>query len=56
MGSNEYISSYVKKYINDEINLPSSIMIDGKWGSGKTHFVLNSLIPKIQHYRGTCNE
>lgn len=48
MNSNDYIATYIKNYLFDEIKLLSSIMIDGKWGSGKTHYLLNELIPSLQ--------
>ncbi len=36
----------IKKYIvNDRINY--AVLIDGDWGSGKTHFVKEELIPKL---------
>lgn len=46
--SNEYIIDYVTKYINNNIKLPSAIMINGKWGCGKSYFVKEILIPNLK--------
>lgn len=41
------IMSDILEYINDE-RQTQAILIDGKWGCGKTFFIENSLIPKIE--------
>ena len=48
MTTNDYIIDYIKKYINNDIALPSSVMINGKWGCGKTYFIIKKLIPILQ--------
>lgn len=48
MTTNDYIIDYIKKYINNDIALPSSVMINGKWGCGKTYFIIKELIPILQ--------
>ena len=36
----------LKKYIkNDRVNY--AVLIDGEWGSGKTYFIKEELIPKL---------
>lgn len=43
----EIIKNIIIEYINDESN-EQAILIDGKWGSGKTFFVKNKIIPAIK--------
>ena len=44
----EIIKNIIIEYINDESN-EQAILIDGKWGSGKTFFVKNKIIRAIKN-------
>ncbi|WP_019229258.1 P-loop NTPase fold protein [Sedimentibacter sp. B4] len=46
MSGNEIID-YVNNYINKS-NYNYAVLIDGSWGSGKTYFIKNSLIPALE--------
>ena len=46
MSGNEIID-YVNNYINKS-NYNYAVLIDGCWGSGKTYFIKNSLIPALE--------
>ena len=41
------IKTLIKGYIQEK-SYPYAIMIDGSWGSGKTYFVKNQLIPDVK--------
>lgn len=41
------INELIVDYVNRE-HTNYAVLIDGEWGSGKTHFVKNSLIPKLK--------
>ena len=43
MNKNNQIMQYIKDYVNNDNLSASSIMIDGKWGTGKTYFVMHDL-------------
>lgn len=49
------IENIIIEYINDEIN-KQAILIDGKWGSGKTFFVKNKIIPAIKSLNNEDNK
>ncbi|WP_411822405.1 hypothetical protein [Leptospira sp. 'Mane'] len=42
---NKSLTESVMKYLNS--TLPGAVLIDGKWGAGKTHFVLKELLPSL---------
>ena len=45
---NDYLIKEIKKYIaNDRINY--AVLIDGEWGSGKTYFIKEELIPALNN-------
>lgn len=46
MSGNEIID-YVNNYINKS-NYNYAVLIDGSWGSGKTYFIKNSLVPALE--------
>lgn len=48
------IENAIIEYINDKRN-EQAILIDGKWGSGKTFFVKNKIIPAINNSRNEEN-
>lgn len=53
--SNNEIIDVVKEYIDDSI-YSYAILIDGEWGSGKSYFIKEELIPKIEeHYKENDN-
>ena len=44
----DYLIKEIKKYIaNDRINY--AVLIDGEWGSGKTYFIKEELIPALNN-------
>ncbi len=47
--TNDTIIEGIKKYIEDSF-YDYAVMIDGEWGSGKTYFVKNELIKKLENY------
>lgn len=47
--TNEEIINTVTNYISDSI-YKYAVLIDGNWGSGKTWFIKNILMPKIDKY------
>lgn len=49
LSSEEIIEDFIN-YIEDPI-YNYAYMIDGSWGSGKTHFVKKVLIPAIEKYQ-----
>ena len=45
---NDYLIKELKKYIlNDRVNY--AVLINGEWGSGKTHFIKEELIPSLNN-------
>lgn len=44
------IEDYIKNYLNDN---ERSILLNGKWGSGKTYFIQNTLIPDLKKENNT---
>lgn len=46
--SNDEIVEVIIEHFKNSI-LKQAIMIDGEWGSGKTHFVKHQLIPKLKN-------
>lgn len=44
---NEQIIKFIKKYIENDKN-QSAIMISGAWGTGKSFFIKNELIPTLE--------
>ena len=49
----KYIAQYVQHYIEKD-NTKSAIMLNGEWGTGKSYFVENTLIPKITEKDHRC--
>ena len=47
--NNEQMKKEVLRYLEDE-NYKYAILIDGEWGCGKTHFVLNELRESMEKY------
>ena len=45
--SDEEIINVIKSYIDEKL-YNYAVMIDGEWGSGKTYFVKNTLIPDLK--------
>lgn len=50
MGNQELITECIKKYIGNNINLDSAIMIKGNWGCGKTYYIKEILNPKLKDF------
>ncbi|MFQ7302221.1 MAG: P-loop NTPase fold protein, partial [Beduini sp.] len=48
MGNEELVTNYIERYICDDKNLNSAILIKGVWGCGKTYFIKNTLSPKLK--------
>ncbi|MDX9918202.1 MAG: P-loop NTPase fold protein, partial [Gudongella sp.] len=46
IGGNKIIKN-IMEYVDDEYS-SQAIQIDGKWGSGKTYYILNKVIPEIE--------
>ena len=47
MNYNEF-NNFIKNYLeNDKTN--SAIMLTGEWGSGKSHYIKNELVPYIEN-------
>ena len=47
--SSHEIEDIIKNYINDE-RMHQAILIDGDWGSGKTYFVKQNLLPDLKKF------
>ena len=47
MSMNEQIINFIKRYIENDKN-QSAIMISGAWGTGKSFFIKNKLIPALE--------
>lgn len=43
----KHLKDIVQEYINND-NRETAMMINGEWGSGKTYFVKNTLIPELK--------
>ena len=46
---NQYILHYLK-----EDKTHSAIMLTGEWGTGKSHYIQNELVPYIQKNNSNC--
>lgn len=53
--TDEMLKKNVINYLGDKIN-NHAILIDGGWGSGKTHFIKNHLIPHIEELESSKTE
>ncbi|MBR3839601.1 MAG: hypothetical protein IKM20_00510 [Erysipelotrichales bacterium] len=49
MANNEYIIDYIDKYIWNTKIEAAAVMINGNWGSGKSYFIKNVLLPKLKN-------
>lgn len=47
MSINDHITDYIDRYIREKRS-STSIMISGGWGTGKTYFVKNKVIPYLK--------
>ncbi|WP_338506066.1 P-loop NTPase fold protein [Turicibacter sp. KK003] len=47
--SAEEITDVVKRFLDNQL-YNSALLIDGKWGTGKTYFLKTTLIPKIKEH------
>ena len=41
------LNSYIKRYLEED-KTHTAIMLTGEWGSGKTYYVENILVPFLQ--------
>lgn len=49
----ESIVNYIEHYLDKDIT-KGAIMLTGAWGTGKSHFIQNTLIPKLQETGKDC--
>ena len=49
--TNKELSSYIKHYVEKD-KTKSAIMLTGEWGTGKSHYIKNELIPFLAENGG----
>lgn len=46
--NNLQLTEYILKYLNNNDNRSNIMMISGDWGTGKTHYWLHDIKPKLK--------